>query len=234
MGYHNRIWSEVWQGSAKIRGSLVDASNYGYLSIEPDSDNYKFKVNSLGTTAGGGFVFETSQLSAGGNEGFKFDVDYNGTISWYFGGNSRGYMDKTVLQANVQVATNTNFVINRTWNNAATVFQGFDANITDTASDANSNLLNLKVSGVQKFRVKKDGTCTATAFVGSGAGLTNLPAVDTGEDYTWTGDNEFDGDVIMAANVDFTGLPTSDPSVSGRLYNDSGTVKISSGGAPPP
>ena len=202
-GQSNHIWSEVWQGAAKVRGSYVDNSNYGYLSIEPNGDNYKFKVNSLGTTAGGGFIFQTSQLSSSANEGFKFDVDYNGTISWYFGGNSRGYMNKSQAVFNVAVQTNSSFTINRTWNNASTIFQGFDANITDTASDVNSNLLNLKVSGVQKFRVKKDGTCTATAFVGNGAGLTNLPAatVDTGEDYTWTGDHEFDGGVTLPANV---------------------------------
>ena len=42
-------------------------------------------------------------------------------------------------------------------------------------------------------------------------------------------DGNFSGDVIMAANVDFTGLPTSDPVVAGRLWNDSGTMKISAG-----
>ena len=178
-GKTDHIWSEVWQGAAKVRGSFVDASNYGHLSIEPYVDNYKFKVNSLGTTAGGGFVFETSQLSAGGNESIKFDVDYSGTISWYFGGNSRGYMNKSLAQFNLAVQTNTSFTINRTWNSAATVFQGFDANITDTASDANSNLLNLKVGGVQKFRVKKDGAVTATSFTGDGSGLTGLPSGST-------------------------------------------------------
>ena len=45
--------------------------------------------------------------------------------------------------------------------------------------------------------------------------------------YSTKGD--FSGDVIMAANVDFTGLPTSDPVVAGRLWNDSGTMKISAG-----
>jgi hypothetical protein len=31
------------------------------------------------------------------------------------------------------------------------------------------------------------------------------------------------------AQIDFGGLPTSDPSVAGRLWNDSGTVKVSAG-----
>jgi len=51
---------------------------------------------------------------------------------------------------------------------------------------------------------------------------------------TYSQEGDFSGDVVMAANVDFTGIPTSDPLVAGRLYNDSGTLKISSGGAPPP
>ncbi len=203
MGYESRIWSEVWQGKSNVRGSFVDASNYGHLSIEPDGDNYLIKANSLGTTADASITIQTSQTSAAGTRSIILDADYNGLVYFFFGGNIRGYWGKSLLQANLQVATNHNFVINRTWNSAAIVFQGFDANITDTASDANSNLLNLKVDGVQKFRVKKDGACTAASF-------------------------------ITAGNVDFTGLPTSDPNIDGRLYNDSGTLKISSGGSPPP
>ena len=42
-------------------------------------------------------------------------------------------------------------------------------------------------------------------------------------------DGDFSGDIIVAANVDFTGLPTSDPVVAGRIWNDSGTMKISAG-----
>ena len=34
---------------------------------------------------------------------------------------------------------------------------------------------------------------------------------------------------VSGAQVDFTNLPTSDPAVAGRLWNDSGTVKISAG-----
>ncbi|MEC7581055.1 MAG: hypothetical protein VYC85_01490, partial [Pseudomonadota bacterium] len=35
--------------------------------------------------------------------------------------------------------------------------------------------------------------------------------------------------LIASGNVDFSGLPTSDPAVAGRLWNDSGTLKISAG-----
>ena len=34
---------------------------------------------------------------------------------------------------------------------------------------------------------------------------------------------------INAANIDFTGLGTTDPAVAGRLWNNEGTLKISSG-----
>lgn len=36
-------------------------------------------------------------------------------------------------------------------------------------------------------------------------------------------------DTIMPGSVSMTGLPTSDPSVAGRLWNDGGTLKISAG-----
>lgn len=37
------------------------------------------------------------------------------------------------------------------------------------------------------------------------------------------------GDANFQALVDMTGLPTSDPAIAGRLWNDSGTVKVSAG-----
>lgn len=36
-------------------------------------------------------------------------------------------------------------------------------------------------------------------------------------------------DLTVADVVIFSGLPTSDPTVAGRLWNDAGTVKISAG-----
>ena len=36
-------------------------------------------------------------------------------------------------------------------------------------------------------------------------------------------------DIDASGNIDFSGLPTSDPAVAGRLWSDSGTLKVSAG-----
>ena len=43
------------------------------------------------------------------------------------------------------------------------------------------------------------------------------------------GTGSFGSLLVDGSSIDFSGLPTSDPSISGRLYNDSGTVKVSAG-----
>lgn len=44
-----------------------------------------------------------------------------------------------------------------TWNDGVTTFNGIRLNVTDTASNAASNLLDLQVGGVSRFRVTKTG-----------------------------------------------------------------------------
>jgi hypothetical protein len=43
------------------------------------------------------------------------------------------------------------------------------------------------------------------------------------------GGQTINGDHSITGDVTLSGLPTSDPSVAGRLWNDSGTLKISAG-----
>jgi len=51
------------------------------------------------------------------------------------------------------VTTNAPIInLSQTWNNAATTFTGLKLNVTDTASAADSNLLDLQVGGTSKFK----------------------------------------------------------------------------------
>jgi len=47
-----------------------------------------------------------------------------------------------------------------TWNNVLTAFDAFKIDVTDTASDAGSDLIDLQVGSVSKFRVTKAGTAS--------------------------------------------------------------------------
>jgi hypothetical protein len=70
----------------------------------------------------------------------------------------------------------------QTWNNAGTVFTGILANVTDTASNVSSLLMDLQVGGSSVVRVRKTGL---SVFNPSGATLSGLAnsvtlAVDAG------------------------------------------------------
>jgi len=57
------------------------------------------------------------------------------------------------------------------WNNAATTFTGLKLNVTDTASAAGSNLLDLQSGGSSKFTVDVAGQATFTTAIFSGGGV---------------------------------------------------------------
>ncbi len=95
-------------------------------------------------------------------------------------------------------------------------------NFTNAGSSSPSGIY-LNFSGAQPndrtdyyFYATDGGGNDITLYSDGGAKFNSLVEVD--------GNLKIDG-----SQVDFTNLPTSDPSVAGRLWNDSGTVKISAG-----
>lgn len=60
------------------------------------------------------------------------------------------------------LSSDADFDFINTWNDGGTLFTALDLNITDTASDANSILLDLRVGGTSQFRVTKSGVVTGT------------------------------------------------------------------------
>ena len=55
------------------------------------------------------------------------------------------------------LAASSDFTVDPDWNDASTVFTGLKLNVTDTASAAGSNLLDLQVNGTRAAAVAKDG-----------------------------------------------------------------------------
>lgn len=70
-------------------------------------------------------------------------------------------------------AATSSLSIAQTWNTTGTP-TAIDLNVTDTASNASSLLMNLRVGGVSRFRVAKSGQVDAVDIFGSGqVGVTN-------------------------------------------------------------
>lgn len=76
------------------------------------------------------------------------------------------FVNNALFSSNVGIGTNTptsKLDISDTWNSAGTTFTGVKLNITDTASSASSLLMDLRVGGVSRFNVRKDGTISFKA-----------------------------------------------------------------------
>lgn len=87
-----------------------------------------------------------------------------------------------------------------TWNDGGTTFTSLKMNVTDTASNGGSMLMDLQVGGVSKFYVTKNGTAIANAWLMNGL-LTGL-----GGWGTITGSGHSDRAVIYTAGTQIAGL----------------------------
>ena len=120
--------------------------------------------------------------------------------------------------------------------------------IQNAAHGGNLNILthnNIKLNALNNVEIRP-GNALKASFFSAGNLRLNSPSsappssiLDVNGDITATeitasgnisssgGTGSFGSLVVDGSSVDFSGLPTSDPGVAGRLYNDSGTIKIS-------
>ena len=106
-----------------------------------------------GTTSPGGSTTQVQYNSAGafaGDAGLTFD---SATGKLTVG-------KQLVISSGAITADAPLLNLTQTWNSAGTTFTGVKLNVTDTASAAASNLLDLQVGGVSKFAVAKSGNLT--------------------------------------------------------------------------
>jgi hypothetical protein len=81
------------------------------------------------------------QFNDGGSFGGDSGLTYNDTAGALTVGGKTVTTDAPVIN------------LSQTWDNAATTFTGFKLNVTDTASAAGTNLLDLQVGGASRFKV---------------------------------------------------------------------------------
>lgn len=71
-----------------------------------------------------------------------------------------------------QVASTPYLSLSQTWNNAATTFTGLLSNVTNTASNTDSNLFNFQSDGIDRFRFAVGGQLYAVRQDASNSGMT--------------------------------------------------------------
>ena len=175
LGQRNGVNAQTFN----IYNTYTDASNYerGHIGWNDTADTFVIGTEAAGT----GAARSMSLLS-----GFGTILGLgNGAVDWQIvSSNLRPAMDNvrdlghtSKRLKNVYIGTTLGIAqgtltddaqalnITSTWNDAADTFTLIQADVTDTASAAGSNLMDLQVGGASKFNVASSG---ATTIFGSG------------------------------------------------------------------
>jgi hypothetical protein len=172
----------------KITAQTVDTGLFGNgdasapsIGFTSDTDTGLFRsaANAIGFGTGG---TERWTLNASGHfvpfSSRAYDIGTSSLLARDL------YVGRQLFATQGTLTTSSQPYINHTatWNDGAVVFTGFKSNITDTASDAGSLLMDLQVGGSSKFSVSKLGVVTAMKgfTVMSGGITTNDPTTGLG------------------------------------------------------
>jgi len=170
-------------GSATEKMRISSTGNVGIGATLPSSAldlNGAFTIEGIAapsvSPAGQGRMYYDSTSNS-----LKLSIN-GGAYSPVVTGTSGSYVSKAgdtmtgALNINSGAITTSAPALNttQTWNNAATIFTGALENITNTASNAASKLIDLQVGGVSKFNADVSGNVNATTYYGDGSHLTGL------------------------------------------------------------
>ena len=103
-----------------------------------------------------------------------------------------------------------------TWDDASTVFDAIRMNVTDTASNTNSKLINLLVGGAERFSVRKDGVVNISQGISVGNTKFNIGA---GSSWVGIGTSSPKGNLHIWNGNSGAGSP---PSTSRNLVVEAG------------
>lgn len=190
-----RLYNTYTDASNYERGFLKWNSNVLEIGAEASGTgvqrNAKISTNLSviapnGTVSGGYTAFgETLRVERSDNSVINIVSATNRASHIYFSDTAlaghiqyshvNDHFDFRVQNNSRLLLSNTESSTSLTWNDAGTVFTGLKLNVTDTASDASSLLMDLQVGGSSKFRVDKNGYLFSDKIYGKdGTGDANI------------------------------------------------------------
>jgi len=182
------------------------------LDIQKDTSDFVARIKNINNN-GKGLIISAANGGAGTNAILSL-TDKNGTIKAKFIEDGSLGIGTSAPSAPLEVNGNVKF------GNTTT---GLRFNISGTDYEINGmdvgasawNSLHLKADGNDGLYIQKD---TNNVGIGTTAPTETLHIVG---DQLLTGNLKVDG-----SQIDFTNIPTTEPTVSGRLWSDRGTLKI--------
>ena len=231
-----QTWNNTSVAFTGIKENILDTAS-ATTSLLMDlqvASTSKFKVSKSGDVTANSYVGDGSSLTsiAGANvTGTVANATYSassGSTSTAIAitASSQPNITSTGTLVNLSVATgslnaSTPINITQTWANASVIYTGIKENITDSASNANSLLIDLQVGSTSKFKVSKGGNVTATYYLGNGSQLTGLTANTA----------NFAGNVTVAEQPNITSLGNlTSLIVSGTSnFGANGNIRITGG-----
>ena len=170
------------------------------------------------------------------------DGSFSGTLDTEVGGSNRLFN----LGSDADVAAGNTEYYEASW--AANVLQLYAKNTgtgveqaikfgsasTQIEAGGATNNIVFRTDGSYRAQITNTALTTKVSIGAAVSGL-NIGTSGTPFQRVYSVNGYFDGfvnvdtDLTVLGDVDFTGLPTSDPVVAGRLWNNNDTVKISAG-----
>ena len=172
-----------------------------------------------GNITSSGFIFTETNITASGNISASGEGLFNNLNI------KSGVSTISKITGSLKIRGGSQFV------NTVEIEQGFGGGGASAlkliAGSGNQEpTLHISNSG-ERESINAQAGDNGLSIVASGSILTLSHITASGNISSSGGTGSFGSLKVDGSSVDFSGLPTSDPGVAGRLYNDSGTIKIS-------
>lgn len=254
-------WNNSSEQFTSIRLNVTDSnssSDSKLLSLELDGIS-QFEVSKVGDVLANGTITATSLIGEGGNISNIQAANIVGVVANATYSNSTTYavdagnanIAKTVTtaaQPNITsvgtltgltissgtLTANSPLSVTQAWQNGSVNFTGIGLYVTDTASNANSTLLDLQVGGSSKLKVTKQGHLTATGnisgnfILGDGGLLSNIPTGAIANFANFAGNVTVNAQPNITSVGNLTGLTVNGAvSANGNVTITSGNLSVS-------